>query len=322
MSDDIHYFEPYTLVEVTTVTIGNRRLLRPSEEVNKIIAGIFGKAQRKYEMTICDIKVMSTHYHGLLQPSDADHVGRFMNFLNTNLSKEIGKLYGIEGPKLQSYHLISVSSEEEAQVDRLRYLISNSVKEQLVERPEQWPGIHGVTAPPDSVSPPGSPQGDGPLLTGRWYNRSREYAEFQRTGEADPEEFATDERIVVSKLPCWKHLSQEDYDRRVAEIVEEVVEKAACERRVTGQKIAGVKKILKTKPLSYPKSVEKSPKPRFHAFRKSVYKQMWEAYSWVLAAFREAADRLRDGDRDVVFPEGTHPPNLPFVPFACRGQPA
>jgi hypothetical protein len=208
--------------------------------------------------------------------------------------------------------MIPVSNEEEAQVARLRYLISNSVKEHLVERPEQWPGLHGVTS-----------ASDGSRLTGRWYNRSREYAERQRTGEADPEAFATDERIVLSPLPCWKHLSEEVYRRRIGEIVEEVVEKAAAERRRTGQKVVGVKKILKTKPLSYPrKPVEKSRKPRFHALRKSVYKQMWEAYSWVLAAYREAADALRAGDRDVVFPEGTHPPSLPFVPFACRGRPA
>ncbi len=198
MSEDIHYVEPYSLVEVTTVTIGNRRLMSPSEEVNKTIAGVFGKAQREYEMKMCDIKVMSSHYHALLQPRDAGHLARFMNFVNTNLSKELGKLHGIEGPKLRSYHMIPVSNEEEAQVDRLRYLISNSVKEDLVERPEQWPGVHGVTAPPDS-----------PLLTGRWYNRTREYAERQRTGEADAEELATDERIVLSPLPCWKHLSAE-----------------------------------------------------------------------------------------------------------------
>ncbi len=311
MSEDIHYFELESLVEVTTVTLGNRRLMRPSPEVNKTIVGVFGKAQREHEMTVCDIKVMSSHYHALLQPRDAGHLARFMNFVNTNLSKELGKLHGIEGPKLQSYHVVPVSNEEEAQVDRLKYLISNSVKEDLVERPEQWPGVHGVTAPPDS-----------PLLTGRWYNRTREYAERQRTGEADAEEFATDERLVLSPLPCWKHLSDEEIRRRVADLVEEVVEEGARERRQTGKKVAGVKKILKTNPLSYPKTVEKSRKPRFHTFRKSVYKQMWEAYSWVLAAYREAADRLRTGERNVAFPEGTHPPGLPFVPFACRGQPA
>jgi len=72
MSQDIHYFEPYTLVEVTTVTIGNCLLLRPSKKLNRIIVGVFGKAQREYGMRICEIKVMSSHYHLLLQPRDAN----------------------------------------------------------------------------------------------------------------------------------------------------------------------------------------------------------------------------------------------------------
>lgn len=100
-----------------------------------------------------------------------------------------------------------------------------------------------------------------------------------------------------------------------------MVEEAAQERRLTGEEVLGVKRILATDPLSYPETVERSTKPRFHAFRRAVYRQMWVAYSWVLAAYREAAESLRAGERDVAFPEGTHPPGPPFVPFACRGQP-
>ena len=125
MSQDIRYLEPGALVEVTTVTIGNRRLMRPSKKLNRIVVGVFGKAQREYEMTICDIKVMSSHYHALLQPRDAGHLAQFMNHVQTNLSKELGKLHKIKGPKLQSYRMVPVSDEEEAQVARLRYLISN-----------------------------------------------------------------------------------------------------------------------------------------------------------------------------------------------------
>ena len=47
---------------------------------------------------------------------------------------------------------------------------------------------------------------------------------------------------------------------------------------------------------------------------------MWEAYAWVMAVYREAADRLRGGDLRASFPEGTFPPGRPFIPFA-RGQP-
>ncbi len=312
MREDIRYFQPDKLVEVTTVTLGNRYLMSPSPEVNKTIAGVVGKAQRKYEMTLCDVKFMSSHYHLLTRPRDSNHLARFMGYVNTNLSKELGKVHKIRGSKFEGpYHAMVISDEEEAQVARLRYLISNSVKEDLVERPEQWPGVQGVTAVDEAA------------LTGRWYNRTREYAEKQRSAEAiDPEAFATDEEIVLSPLPCWEHLSSPEIHRRVAEIVEEVVGEAARERRRTGHKVRGVKKILATDPLRYPPKVERSPQPRFYAFRKSVRKQMWEALSWVQAAFREAAERLRAGDRGVAFPEGTHPPSLPFVPFAARGQPA
>lgn len=40
---------------------------------------------------------------------------------------------------------------------------------------------------------------------------------------------------------------------------------------------------------------------------------MWEAYAWFVAAFREAADKLRVGDRNAAFPIGSFPPRLPSV---------
>jgi hypothetical protein len=55
---------------------------------------------------------------------------------------------------------------------------------------------------------------------------------------------------------------------------------------------------------------------------------MWEAYREVIAAFREASARLREGDLEAEFPEGTFPPGLPFVPFpstvlaTARGDPS
>ena len=69
-----------------------------------------------------------------------------------------------------------------------------------------------------------------------------------------------------------------------------------------------------------PEKLERSSAPMFHAARKRVRRAMWEAYSWVVAEYAAAAERLRDGDRLVDFPEGTFPPRLPFVPFA-RGHP-
>jgi hypothetical protein len=66
-------------------------------------------------------------------------------------------------------------------------------------------------------------------------------------------------------------------------------------------------------PETRPKKIKKSPAPFFHALRKKVRKVLWEAYGLFLAAFREAAEKLRAGDRSVVFPPGSFPPRLPFV---------
>jgi hypothetical protein len=36
-------------------------------------------------------------------------------------------------------------------------------------------------------------------------------------------------------------------------------------------------------------------------------------YARFVAAFREAAEQLRAGDRSAKFPDGSFPPSLPFV---------
>ncbi len=52
MEQDPRFFEPGTLVEVTDVTIQNRYLLRPSDELNDIVVGVLGRAQSLYELPV------------------------------------------------------------------------------------------------------------------------------------------------------------------------------------------------------------------------------------------------------------------------------
>jgi hypothetical protein len=46
---------------------------------------------------------------------------------------------------------------------------------------------------------------------------------------------------------------------------------------------------------------------------KEVRETFWVAYSTFVAAFREAAEKLKIGDLSVRFPIGSFPPGLPFV---------
>jgi len=98
--------------------------------------------------------------------------------------------------------------------------------------------------------------------------------------------------------------------QRLVSVIEQQAREA---REVLGIQPLGVKAILAQKPTDRPTRRKKSPAPLFHAFTKAMRKALWDAYGWFVAAFREAAEKLRAGDRMANFPTGSFPPHLPFV---------
>jgi hypothetical protein len=58
-----------------------------------------------------------------------------------------------------------VTDEDAAQIERLKYVLSQSVKANLVERVYQWPGVHSAGA-----------LIDGTPLEGHWFDRAQEFA--------------------------------------------------------------------------------------------------------------------------------------------------
>ncbi len=195
-----------------------------------------------------------------------------------------------------------MSDEEEAQVGRLVYILSHGCKENLVARPQDWPGVHCVTA----------------LLTGQpsegtWFDRTREREARSRGEEFGARQFAETETVSLTPLPCWGDLSAERYRERIAELVEAIIGKAAARRVATGIEPLGAAAILRQHPFTQPAKTKKSPAPFVHAASKRVRTEMKIAYAWFARAFREAAEYLRAGDRMARFPRGSFPPGMPFV---------
>ena len=93
----------------------------------------------------------------------------------------------------------------------------------------------------------------------------------------------------------------------------DIESEVAARRKRTGAKPLGVAAVLAQNPLQRPKKTKKSPAPAFHAASKAVRLELRDAYAWFVAAYRAAAEKLRAGVRDVVFPRGSFPPALPFV---------
>jgi len=291
------------LVEVTCRTVQGRLLLCPSPQLNDIILGVLGRTQRKYSVEIVAYVFASNHFHLLARVDTAKSLSDFMRYFNSNLAKEIGRSTGWKEKVWgRRYQAIVVSDEEEVQNARLKYVLAHGVKEGLVERVEEWPGVHCAV-----------PLMTGAAVEGTWYDRTLEHNTRLRGKELEKGESASREAVHLSPLPCWRHLSAEAYRARIAEIVREINETAAAARAESLIPVLGPDGVRAQNPEMRPKKIKKSPAPLFHALRKKVRKALWKAYGMFFAAFREASEKLRAGDRDAVFPPGSFPPRLPFV---------
>ncbi len=292
-----------SLVEVTCRTVQGRHLLRPSRQLNEVLAGVLGRAQRLYSVPICAFVFLSSHYHLLLDVEDAHQLAGFMRYLNSNLAREVGRLTGwSDGIWSRRYQAIVVSSEEEAQIARLKYIFSHGAKEGLVGRPQDWPGLHAARA-----------LVEGEPIQGYWFSRTQEYAARQRGETFGRLQYATRETVTLSPLPCWKHLPEDGWKHRARSVIAQIETEAAARRANTGGEPLGVAAILGRHPHHRPKRLKKSPAPLFHALREAVRRELYEGYAWFVAAFRDAAEKLRAGDRSASFPSGSFPPALPFV---------
>ena len=298
------------LVEVTCRTVQSRFLLTPSAEINEIVLGVLGRAQRLYPVGICGFVFLSNHYHLLLEVADAQQLSTFMTYFNSNLAREVARQTGwTDKIWARRYQAIPVSEETSTQMSRLSYVLSHGAKEGLVEKPEQWPGVHCVR----------------PLLAGEsevdgaWFDRTREHCARLRGEKVEPRQFVEAEAVRLSPLPCWKHLTPEAYRGRITEMVRAIEQQAREQRDASGIAPLGTKSILAQKPENRPEDPKKSPAPLFHAFAKATRKALWEAYGWFVAAFQEAAEKLGGGDRNARFPIGSFPPHLPFVKAAGIG---
>jgi REP element-mobilizing transposase RayT len=303
MGRDLRFVPPGSLVEVTVRTLHGRFLLRPSQDLNSIATGILARAARRYDVALVAFVLLSNHAHLLLLPGDARRLAAFMNYVNGNLAREVGRLHGwrerIWGRR---YRAIVVSDEEQAQVGRLHYLLAQGCKEGLVRSPREWPGASSTEA----------------LLTGRpieglWFDRTAEFLARRRRERPGKYDYSQREHLALEPLPCWKGHPAEHRQALVAELIREIERTTRAELAAAGRAPLGRRRILAQHPHGAPALCPRSPAPRFHAASRAARRSLELAYFLFRLAFRQAAEALRRGLR-VEFPPGSFPPALPFRP--------
>ncbi len=315
MPRDPRYLPPGWSVEVTTRTICGFFLLPATSQFARVFAGVLARGQEKYPVRIHAAVALQNHYHLLLTPDDVDQLSDFMEFVNGNLAREASRLVDWHGPLWTNrYSHIPISPEPEALVQRLKYLLSNTLKENLVERVSEWEGLHCAEA-----------LINGKPMPGMWYDRAIEYeanrqaerkaarrgTEPQRIGRGA---FMTPYQLKLAPLPCWRNLPAAEIRKRVAQMVAEIEVAAAQLREELGTEPIGMDRIRHRNPLSRPVKFRPSPKPLCHAASKDMRQRFRQALRGFVDMFREASAKLKFGYvKEAIFPKGSFRPSLGFV---------
>lgn len=288
-------------MEITSRTIHGRYLMRASAEANDLILGVLGKAQAKYNVQLFSFVFLSGHFHLLMRADTVRRMSFFVGYLEGNIAKELGFLHDWKEQFWgRRFNHAPVNDDEPTQIARFMYVLENGCKEGLVDSPLQWPGVTSANAMYDGKT----------QLFGRWFDRTAQH----HAGHARHNEtYSTVETVQLSPMPFLATRTAEEQREFIAQAIRTVEQETAERQRDDGRPSIGVAAIFAASPHSNPENFQRSPAPRFHAATAEGRAQLREARRQKQAAYREAADRLKQGDRDVDFPEDCFPPGLPFV---------
>ncbi len=234
-------------------------------------------------------------------------VPAFIGFIKREISRRWGHRpdVGWHGTMWHEY-LATALPTPDSEVHCLKYVLSQGVKEGLVARPEDWPGVHCARS-----------LATGAPLTGAWLNATdygravdRE-ARKVRPKPIAKEDFLTAYDVNFAPIPCWAHLDELARQGEVKRLIEEIVAEGEASR--AGAPPLGERRIRGVS-LEHRTSV---PPPPWWTRRRRMLcwalpsaaatRCFLRAYWTFQARFREAA--IEDArQRGAVYPEGAFIP--------------
>lgn len=286
---------PIAIVEVTIRTLQSRFLMRPCTRSRSLILGVIAKAQEKYPFPLFGYAWLSNHGSMLLGVRSAAHLSRIMNFVHSNIARELGRkeMSDWRGKFFERRgRAILVLSDEDVEA-RLKYLLANGTKEGLVARPDRWPGAHCARVLCHG----------GRSENGIWIDRGRLHG-LPKPKKSEKEVTET-LSVRLSAIPSKAEMSSTSYREYIRRVCREVSSEAAEERQGKGP--LGAHRVERMHPHHKPEKTAHSPAPLIHAGDDGIRHNFKKMYRAFVTAFREARDTLV-GKIAGHFPEGGLPP--------------
>jgi hypothetical protein len=258
-------------------------LLRPDEITNNTFLYCLIEAARRYEIDVLLPMAEANHHHTVIYDRHA-RAPQFVEHFHKMVARCMNARWG-RGENLWAASAVCLTRlvSREAVIDKLVYAATNPVKDLLVDRVLQWPGVNGYRY----------------WLKGRTLSAVRPSHFFREEGEM-PE---------VVELPLTIPAELGDADAVIAEVkaaVEKVEKEVRAARLKSGKRVLGRKRVLAQSWRDSPKSVEEHRRlrPRFAGRGPALIAALLE-YRQFLLDYAEARSRWL-AVLPTVFPRGTY----------------
>jgi REP element-mobilizing transposase RayT len=296
---------------VTTRCIQGQALLKPLPSTNRLIAGCLAHALNRSAgaVRLHHYVFMSNHYHLILSALNQVALSSFMGHFNGCLGRELAKREGVQGHVWHKRYASHLLLDDESIEGAYRYLFANSVKEDLVEHPREWGGLHGYAQ-----------LCEGREVTGEWVDwtalyRARRRALARKTPTPEPtvDEFTRRLSLELEPPAVWADLTSDELRERCSRWADEVARDESRRRRAGGLKVLGMRRVLQEDVLKA-RALRPKPRPLCRASCPQRFASFVQSYRSFAALFREASSALRvEVARSLSSPIVTFPPG--GVPF-------
>lgn len=259
-------------------------LMRPDSATNNAFIYCLAEAAQRFEIDVLLPVAQANHHHTVIFdrhgrcPQFIEHFHKMFARCQNALRGRFENLWAAQEP------CVTQLVDRGDVIEKLIYTATNPVKDGLVERVHHWPGVNGY----------------GRLLQGRPMRATRPHHFFRQHGSMPLS--ATLELTIPLELGF-----ADEVLRAVKAGVEAVEHEKAEERRRTGKRVFGRRRVLQQSWRESPASTEVrfALRPRFAAGNPASRVTALQRYRDFLADYREAR---RDWLAGVLthFPIGTY----------------
>jgi len=300
VSNPLRNKDPELFRLITLRTEGAFLRLRPSKDVNKVLAGVLARYAELFHIELFAYNFLSNHYHFLIR-APLSNTDEFLENLNREIARRLNWKLHRSGTFWGRRYSEQIVPTEADLLNAFLYVTTNATRHGLVADPAQWPGVSSYQQ----------------SLT----EKAATYPFYHYSAERE-EDRVTYHKIKLTPLPQLRELSKEERVEKTLELINERRDQYIEDRKAEGGGFLGTERVKTQDPNSQPYSVSKSPRPPCYTQCVETLREFKKQERLRYDAYHDCSMRFRLGELTIEFPEFCYRPPLhrkprilPFTPL-------